>query len=80
MVKTNFTENFNVDTVVGKSIDAQGKILYPIVKISVLKDNKMTVVGSWIVPVAFVVKENGEKYVISLTDEEINQNELLKMV
>ena len=40
----------------------------------------MTIVGSWIVPIAFVVEENGEKYIISLTDEKINQNEILKMV
>ncbi len=80
MVKTNFTGNFDVDTVVGKSVEAHGKVIYPIVKISVLRDNKMDVVGSWIVPFAFVVEESGKKYVISLTDEEINQKELLKMV
>ena len=80
MVKTNFTENFDVETIVGNSINAHGKILYPIVKISILRDNKMAVVGSWIVPIAFVVEEKGEKYVISLTDEKINQNKLLKMV
>ncbi len=80
MVKTNFKENFDVDTVVGKSIGAQGKILHPIVRISVLRDNKMTVVGSWIVPIAFVVEEKGQKYVVSLTDEKIKQDELLKMI
>jgi uncharacterized spore protein YtfJ len=80
MVKTNFAENFDVETIVGKSIEAQGKILHPIVKVSILKDNKMTIVGSWIVPIAFVIEENEKKYVISLTDEKINQNEILKMV
>ncbi|OEC87044.1 MULTISPECIES: hypothetical protein [Methanobacterium] len=80
MVKTNFAENFDVDTIVGKSIEVQGKILHPIVKVSILKDNKMTIVGSWIIPVAFVIEENGKKYVISLNDEKINQNELLKMI
>ncbi|MCZ3366877.1 MULTISPECIES: hypothetical protein [Methanobacterium] len=80
MVKTNFAENFDVETIVGKSIEAQGKILYPIVRVSILKDNKMTTVGSWIVPIAFVIEENEKKYIISLTDEKINQNEILKMV
>lgn len=80
MVKTNFTENFDVETIVGNSIKAHGKILHPIVRISILRDNKMTVVGSWIVPIAFVVEEKGKKYIISLTDEKINQNELLKMI
>ena len=70
---------FDVDTIVGKSIETRGKILYPIVRISTLK-NKNDIVGSWIVPVAFVVKENGEKYIISLTEEELNQKELFKMV
>lgn len=80
MVKTNFKENFDVDTIVGKSIETPGKILHPIVRISVLRDNKMTVVGSWIVPIAFVVEEKGQKYVVSLTDEKIKQDELLKMI
>ena len=80
MVKSNFTENFDVETIVGNSIGAHDKILHPIVRISILRDNKMTIVGSWIVPIAFVVEENGEKYIISLTDEKINQNEILKMV
>lgn len=70
---------FDVDTIVGKSIETQGKILYPIVRISTLK-NKNDIVGSWIIPVAFVVEENGEKYIISLTEEELNQKELFKMV
>ena len=80
MVKSNFTENFDVKTIVGNFIGAHDKILHPIVRISILRDNKMTIVGSWIVPIAFVVEENGEKYIISLTDEKINQNEILKMV
>ncbi len=80
MVKTNFTENFDVETIVGNSINVHGKILHPIVRISILRDNEMTVVGSWIVPIAFAVEEKGEKYIISLTDEKINQNELLKMI
>ena len=80
MVKSNFTENFDVETIVGNSIRVHDKILHPIVRISILRDNKMTIVGSWIVPIAFVVEENGEKYIISLTDKKINQNEILKMV
>ena len=80
MVKTDFIKNFDVETIVGNSIEAHGKILHPIVRISILRDNKMTIVGSWIVPIVFVVEENGEKYIISLTDEKINQNEILKMV
>ncbi|MGB9980321.1 hypothetical protein [Methanobacterium sp.] len=80
MIKTNFKENFDIDTIVGKSIEAYGKIIHPIVRVSILMDSKRNIVGSWIVPFAFVVEENGEKYVIPLTDEEINQNKLLKMI
>ena len=80
MIKNNFAGNFDVDTVVGKSIEANGKILHPIVRISILRDDKRNIIGSWIVPFAFVVEENGEKYVVSLNDEEIDHNEILKMV
>lgn len=71
--------DFEVDTIVGKSIEVQGKILYPIVRTSILRNNR-DIVGSWIIPIAFVVEENKEKYVIPLTDEELNQNELFKMI
>ena len=71
--------DFEVDTIVGKSIEVQGKILYPIVRTSILRNNG-DIVGSWIIPIAFVVEENKEKYVIPLTDEELNQNELFKMI
>ena len=55
MVKTDFTRNFDVDTVVGKSIEVKGKTLHPIVRISILRNNKGDIGGSWIVPFAFVV-------------------------
>lgn len=80
MIENNFNENFDVDTVLGRSVEANGKIFHPIIRISILRDTKGDMVGSWVVPFAFVVEENGEKYVISLTDEKFNQDELLKMV
>lgn len=64
----------------GEKIEIEGRSIYPVVKISVLKTPEGTVLGSWIAPVAMLVIEQKEQYVISFTDEEMTVDRLGKMV
>ena len=80
MAKSGFIMKPEIETIVGKPIKVYNKILYPIIRISILKDNEMNIVGSWIVPVAIVVEENAEKYVIPILDENIDFDKFLKLL
>ena len=67
------------ETIVGKPLHTDDRIIYPIVEISTLKDES-NFYGAWISPLAIVVVEAEEKYVLSLTDKDLDSDELLQMV
>ncbi len=65
------------DTVVGKALKIDDRTLYPIIQISTLKRKKKDFIGAWIFPLAIVIEEPTKEYVILLTDEDIDQRQLL---
>ncbi len=65
---------------VGERIETEGRSIYPVIKISVLKTPDGTVLGSWIAPLAMLVIEQGEQYVISFTGEEMTADQIGEMV
>lgn len=79
MAKTEFIRKPEIERIAGKPLEIYGKILYPIIQISILRDNKMNIIGSSIVPIAIVVEENDEKYVIPILDENIDFDKILKL-
>lgn len=64
------------DMIIGKALKIYEKVLYPVIRISVLKSIKGSIRGIWIVPIAIVVEENSEKFLIPLTNEKIDFDEL----
>jgi uncharacterized spore protein YtfJ len=68
------------DKVVGKSIIAADRTIYPIMEVVTMGNNMPAFRGIEIFPVALVIEESGEKYAVSLTGEEINSDELIEMV
>jgi uncharacterized spore protein YtfJ len=74
-----FIEPPETETIVGKPLHIGDRILYPIVQISKLKDDS-NFYGAWISPLAIVVVEAEDKYVLFLTDEDLDSDELLQMV
>ena len=67
-------------TIVGKSLKAGERVLYPVIKISILKSNNDHVNGAWIIPIAVVIEEDSESFLIRLTDENIDFKEILEML
>lgn len=70
------------NTITGKPIEIGEKILYPVIQISILRNNEGNIVGVWIIPVAFVVEEDSERTLIFLNDENTNFediNEILSL-
>lgn len=65
------------DTVIGKALKIDDRTLYPIIQISILKRKKKDFIGAWISPLAIVIEEPTKEYVILLTDEDIDHEQLL---
>jgi uncharacterized spore protein YtfJ len=80
MAKIGFIMKPEIDTIIGKPLEVHNKILYPVIRISILRNDNNDILGSWIVPIAIVVEENAEKYVIPILDENIDFDEVLKML
>ena len=80
IVEDELIENLKIDTVVGKALKIDDRTLYPIIRISILKKEERNFFGTWISPLAMVVVEPAEEYVIPLTDEDIDHEQLLQMV
>lgn len=68
------------DKVVGKPIKAADRTIYPIIEVVTMGNNMPNFRGIEIFPIAIVIEESGEKYAVSLTEEEINSDEVIGMV
>ncbi|MBI5680537.1 MAG: hypothetical protein HZC47_06585 [Methanobacterium sp.] len=66
--------------VLGKAIKTHDRIFYPVIQISIVKINENDIKGLEIVPVAFVVEEDSKKRVISLTDDEIDFEDIAELI
>jgi hypothetical protein len=63
---------------IGDVIEIYQRAIYPVARISILK-RCGDLLGCWIAPVAVLINEQDEAYVISLTNEEITLDQLLEM-
>jgi uncharacterized spore protein YtfJ len=80
MDKIEFIMKPEVDTIIGNPIEISNRVIYPVIQISILKINNGNVKGVWIVPVAVMVEEDLEMFLIRLTDENIDFEELFRLV
>lgn len=71
-----FTEP-EMDKIVGKELKIDNRTIYPIIQTSVFH-NGFTIAE--IFPIALVVEENDEKYVISILESLDNPENLIEMV
>jgi uncharacterized spore protein YtfJ len=73
-------KNLKFDKIVGKPFKAHKRVIYPILEIAAVGNKMQNLKGVEIFPIALVIEESGEKYVISLTGEEINPDEFIEMI
>ena len=64
---------------VGKELLAESRMLYPLVRISILKMIDGKVLGCWLTPLALLIIEPGEQYSVSLTEEEMTVEMLMDL-
>ncbi len=69
--------DFEVKKKVLKPFEIEGRLIYPIIK--VLSSHTVFNVLN-ISPVALIVEENGDKYVLQLSYDEIDEDELFEIL
>lgn len=67
-----------VEKKVGKTFDIGERKFYPIVKISTMESDNYF--SESITPVAFVVVEPMKKYILPLSDDELDTEEIIRLV
>jgi len=68
------------ETVIREALKIGDRTLYPVIQVLTLKTKGQNFFGAWISPLAIVVVEPTQEYVIPLTDETITLEQILEMV
>jgi uncharacterized spore protein YtfJ len=63
---------------VGEALKAENRVLYPVLKIEVIH-SRGEILGSWVIPLAVLVVEPGEDYLIFLHKRENGAEELAEI-
>lgn len=69
-----------INTNVGKVIKLGNRTIHPIIQTYVIRNEKQGVIVAEIFPIALVVQEPDEEYVISLIDDAINSKDLIELI
>lgn len=69
-----------INTNIGKIVKLDNRTIYPIVQTFAIKNEKKNIMAAEIFPIALVVQEPDDEYVISLTDDSINSEDLIKLI
>ena len=64
---------------VAKEMAAGNKIIYTVVKVSILKSDEGYIMGSWINPLAMLIVEPGRQYALSITGEKMPLEMILEL-
>lgn len=64
----------------GERIEVEGRSIYPVIKVSVLKTPDGAAFGGWVTPLAMLVIEQKEQYTISFTGEEVTVDQISSLV
>ena len=57
------------EIVKGKPFEVYSKIIYPVAQISIQKDYNGDIIAAEILPIALIVEEDNERYIVPIIDE-----------
>lgn len=69
-----------ISTIIGKPLETGEKIIYPVIRISILKNNEGNTKAIWVIPIAIVVEEDSKRFFIPLVDENIDFDTILELL
>ena len=65
-------------TIIGKSLELGERTLYPVIRISTLKNDEGNIKAVWVIPIAIVVEEDSKQSLIPLSNENIDFHEIFR--
>lgn len=67
------------DLRVGEIIEIEGRIIYPVVRVSVIRALDGKIIGGWAAPLAMLVIEANDQYAISFTGDDVSVDQIAKI-
>jgi hypothetical protein len=64
---------------VSKEIEAGARTIFTVIRISILATDDGNILGSWLMPQAFLIIEPGEQYAVSISGEQMSMEKILEM-
>lgn len=69
-----------INKIVGKAIELDNRTIHPIIQTVAIKNKSQVFLTVEIFPIALVIEEPDDKYVISLTNDEVNSEKFMGMI
>lgn len=67
------------EILVCKEIEAGVRTIFTLIRISILATDDGNILGSWLMPQAFLIIEPGEQYAVSISGEQMSIEKILEM-
>ena len=64
---------------VSKEIEAGARTIFTVIRISILATEEGNILGSWLMPQAFLIIEPGEQYAVSISGEQMSMEKILEL-
>ena len=75
-----FMKEPETNKIIGKPLKIENRILYPVIEISILKGKEGNIIGIWSIPIAILIEEGSDKFILPLKDENIDLDEIIEML
>ena len=62
-----------------KEIEAGVRTIFTVIRISILATDDGNILGSWLMPQAFLIIEPGEQYAVSISGEQMSIEKILEL-
>ena len=67
------------EILVCKEIEAGVRTIFTVIRISILATEEGNILGSWLMPQAFLIIEPGEQYAVSISGEQMSIEKILEL-
>ncbi len=78
-IDTGKIPRIETDIKIGEALRIDNRTLYFLARVTIMKTDDGKILGGWANPLAIVVSEQNEEYVLSFTDKDYTIDQLIEM-